>query len=163
MIGENLNILSQGQWGFWRVAFLESMPPCRQLTFDFGAVAANASIAKAVPTILRLDDRHLIQIRFAPLDDCEVVLWETAGQAKFAIKTVQARVSLTTRGIDPYYATTEFYVLGKERDPNVEIFNRTAYAMTQTRVKFWGYRYLLEPLQKQPDYFTQIVAEGRSG
>jgi hypothetical protein len=146
------------------IEYIEPIVPGSAMVQDFGPIAAGATLANAIVGILRLDDNNLLQVRWRPLDDVEGVLWLQRGQAKFTIKYVTSRVTLFTGASDPAWATTQFWVLGKDRDPYVEVRNNTAYSYGQSRFAFWGYRYILRPSDgnKPLTPATYVVAEGRA-
>jgi len=158
-----VEVWSQGAWTRYQVEYIEPLPRSQQLVQDFGAVAANGSVVTTLVNNLRLDDNHLLQVRFAPLDDVECALWLQSGQARYYIKFVQDRVSLYTGILDPYWATTQFFILGKDRDPYIQVFRRGDYAATVSRVAFWGFRYILTGKQAPNGApAIRIPAEGRA-
>lgn len=171
-IHENLAILTQGQWRAAEVVFIEGMPFGEPLKVDFGAVGTGARLAKAVATILQLDEFNLWHVRVQPIDYVNVQLWELGGQSRYWQKNVTAEITPTTAGRDPWLASSTFFIYGKDRDANFQVYNPTGYALTSSVVAFWGYRYLVRELQntdgsllspeKAPPgmRFTWIPAEG---
>lgn len=149
-IKQNLSIWTLGQWRHYRVEYIESMPPSPASEVDMvaqaaaTAIAANGTIAKRVVTILQVNDLELLQVRMDPIDNMEGIVWEQSGQAKFNSRNIQSRVDRRTRSWDPTLATTQFWVLGINRDMNLEVRNPMGYAMPTARFIFWGHRFILE-------------------
>lgn len=149
-IKQNLSIWTLGQWQHYRVEYSEPMPPGPASIVDMvvqaaaTTIAANGTIARRVVTILQVNDLELLQVRLEPIDNMEAVVWEQSGQARFNSRNIQSRVDRNTRLWDPTLATTQFWVLGINRDMNLEARNPMAYAMPTARFMTWGHRYILE-------------------
>lgn len=158
-IKENLSIWTTGQWSHFRIDYLEPIPPGPASTVDMVAaaglttLAANAAIAKRVVAILQLNDTELLHVRFEPIENVEGVIWEQSGQAKFNSRSIHARVDRNTRQRDPHLVTTTFWILGANRDMQLEVRNPMAVATPLARFIFWGYRALLSAwdFSKYPD------------
>ena len=166
-INENLSIWTTGKWEHYHINFIEPMPRSSPMIIEMvvasGAVviAANGIVAKQVVALLQLADLELLHLRWEPIDDMEGVLWEQSSQGRFVARNVHARVDRLTGLRDPYLATTTFYVMGRERDMNLEVRNPAGIAMPLARFAFFGYRYLLNALDSVPDNTTYLPAEGR--
>ena len=167
-IKENLSVMTGGDWSHYRVDYIEPLPRSAPLVVDLVAlsgnvtIAANGSITKQLIQFLRLNDKEITHFRFEPIDDIEVILWEQSATARYATNFVQARASKFTATRDPWLATTTFFVIGKDRDVNIEARNPNPVAWPQARVAFWGYRYIVSDLKSVPAVTTYIPAEGRS-
>ena len=148
-VKENLSILTGGHYQHYRIEYLEPMPPGPASIVDMVLQAGQTTLAgggvitKRVVTILQLNDLEFLHLRWEPLDNVEGVLWELAGQARFNSANIQARVDINTKNRDPYLATTTFWVLGQNRDMNLEARNPMARATPTARFMFWGYRHIL--------------------
>lgn len=179
-VKQNLAVWSQTRWHYYNIDYIETLPASSQTSVNIGAPGANATIAQLQITAFDVDEHQLIQLRFMPIDDVELILWLTRGQGKFNTRGVQTRVTKMTRGIDPYYASSEFNILGRDRDAFIEVRNLGDYALAQARVLFWGRKYILVPLRNieervddtgilrpvlktngMPMVFTYVNAEGR--
>ncbi len=123
-------------------------------------IAANGSIAKRIVAILQPRESEFLHLRWEPIDDVEGVLWEQSGTAKFVTAAVHARVTRFTAARDPYLATTTFCILGRQRDMNLETRNPNPVALPQARFIFFGYRYMLTLLDREPPVTTWLPAEG---
>ncbi|GAJ05268.1 unnamed protein product, partial [marine sediment metagenome] len=109
-------------------------------------IAANGTIAKRLVPILQVTEGEMLHVRFEPLDDVEGVVWQQAGTGKFVSHSTHARVSMTTCLRDPYLATTTFFIMGRQRDMNLEVRNPNPVALPQARFQFFGFRYVIEPI-----------------
>lgn len=152
-IKENLAIWTNNIWEYFRADYIEGLPRSPAMTRDMVAaagattLAANGTIAKRVTDIVQANVLEFLHLRWEPVDNVEGILWEKSGQAKFQARNVVARVTKSTGLHDPYLATTTFWVLGIDRDMNLEVRNPMGYAVPAARFAFWGYRYVLSSLQ----------------
>ena len=145
-IKENLSIWTQGQWEHYLINYMEPVPAGPASTVEMvvasGAttLAAGATIAQRIVAILQLNENEFFHVRFRPLDNVEGLIWEQSGQAKFHPRNIHARVDLQTGLHDPYWASTTFFILGQNRDMNLEVRNPMGYATPVARFVFWGFR-----------------------
>jgi len=152
-IKENLSVWTLGKWEHYRVDFIEPMPRSTPMQVEMvvasGAttLAANGTIAKRVVAALQLNGDEFFHLRWEPIDNVEGVLWEQAGTGRYQGRSAMARVDRSTKLYDPYLATTTFWILGRDRDMNLEVRNPMGYATPTARFAFWGYRYLLTELE----------------
>jgi len=151
-IRENMSIWTGGAWEHYRAEFIEPMPRSTPLVVEMvtasGAtlLAAGATIAKRVVAILQLNGLELLHLRWEPLDNVEGVLWEQSGTGRFQSRGAVARVDRNTVTRDPYLSTTTFFIIGRDRDMNLEVRNPMRYATPTARFQFWGYRYMLKAI-----------------
>jgi len=149
-IKENLSIWTRAKWSHFQIVFIEPFPRSSQTQVDAvnaaGAttVAANGTIAKQNVAILQLSEFEFLHLRWEPIDDVEGVLWEQASSGRFVTRGTHSRVDIRTRFRDPYLATTTFFILGMDRDMQLEVRNPLPVAQPAARFQFWGFRYLLE-------------------
>ena len=166
-IKDNLSIWSGDKWNHYRVDFIEGITRSSPMTVDMvlasGAtvIAANGIIMKQVVPILQMNLLELLHLRWEPLDDVEGLLWELGGQARFTTRGAHARVSMFTSMGDPFLATTTFYIIGQNRDMNLEVRNPNPVAMAMARFVFFGYRYIITELPTLPSPTTYLPAQGR--
>jgi len=148
-IKENLSIWTLGRWQHYKIEFLEPIPPGPASIVEMvslsGAtrLAGAGTIAKRIIQVLQLNDYEFVHLRWEPLDNVEGVLWEQAGQARFFTANIHARVDRNTRLWDPNLTSTTFWVLGRNRDMNLEVRNPLQYAIAIARFIFFGYRMIL--------------------
>ena len=146
-IKENLAVWSQGRWQYFNVAGVESIPAGSVNIVNAGSVAANTTDTLEELTTFDVNDGELLQLRFSPMQDVEVQLWEARSQPRFNTRTIQARVSLMTKAHDPWMESSEFNVLGRDRNAFIAVINNGDYAYAAGRVYFWGHKYKLTPLR----------------
>lgn len=165
-IKENLSIWTLGQWSHNRIEFIEPIPWSSQMVVEMvvasGAttLAANGTIAARIPAILLLNASNFLHLRWQPLDDVEGVLWEQASVGRFVTRGVHSRVTMFTAERDPYLATTTFFIMGKDRDPQIEVRNPNPVALATARFIFWGYRYILKTWDDP--MMIKAIEEGRT-
>lgn len=151
-IGENVAIFSLNSYEYHRVNYIEGIPAGPASTIDMVAqlgltqIAANGALNKSIVPLLQMYDNEFMKVRFEPLDDIEVRIWELSGQAKNMARQLQSRTDRNSRWYDPFAALGTFWVLGFNRDMNLEALNPLGYAQPTARVIFWGWRYLLDPV-----------------
>lgn len=165
-IKENLAVWSRNAWHHYNVNLIEPIPRSSPTMVDMvpagATLPANGSIAKRIVAFLQVGELELLHSRWEPLDDVEGVLWELPTTARFSTAFVHARVTPFTALRDPNLATTTFFVLGgKERNMNLEVRNPNGVALPQARFVFFGFRYILTVLEKEPPVTTWLPAEGR--
>lgn len=166
-IKDNLSIFSENHWMHFNIDFMEPVPASTPMTVEMvtasgaAVIAALGTIAKQVVALLQMNQNEMLHLRWEPLDDVEGLLWELAGQARFNPRGAHARVGPMTSMRDPYLATTTFFILGRDKDMNLEVRNPLAVAQSLARFVFFGYRYILKPLAQEPANTTWLPAQGR--
>lgn len=151
-VKENLSIMTLGNYSHYIIEYLEPLPPGPASVADMVAIAgatglaANATINKRIVPILQLNDLEFAHLRWEPLDNVEGVLWELSGQARFNSRNIHSRVDRNSRRYDPSLSLTTFWVLGLNRDMNLECRNPMGYAIPAARFQFFGYRYILKEI-----------------
>lgn len=166
-IGENIGIFSLGKWSYHQVNFIEGIPAGPASTIDMVLqtgntfIGANAALVKAIAPMLQMYDNEFMKVRFEPLDNIEVRIWELSGQAKNTARQLQSRSDRNSRWYDPYAALGTFWVLGFNRDVNIEVLNPLGYIQPTARVIIWGIRYLLNPVINIDDILDDMVKAHR--
>ncbi len=164
-IGENIGIFSLGAWEYYQVNFIEGIPAGPASTIDMVLqtgntfIGANAALVKAIAPMLQMYDNEFMKVRFEPLDNIEVRIWELSGQAKNMTRQLQSRTDRNSRWYDPYAALGTFWVLGFNRDVNIEVLNPLAYQQSTARVIVWGVRYLLNPVISIDDILDNMIRD----
>ena len=165
-IKENLTIWTVGKWQDFQILNIEPLPRSSPMVVEMilasGAtfLAPYGTIPKRAVAILQPRDLEFLHLRWEPIDDVEGVLWEQPGSGKFVAQSVQARVTLGTAARDPNLALTTFWILGRDRQMNLEVRNPNPVIISQARFVFFGYRYALTPLTTHPQVTTYVPAEG---
>jgi hypothetical protein len=152
-VGQQVLLLDRQSYNLYEVAFIEPLPFSNPLVINGNALAnpgapatpiAPAAVTATLSTQAVLDSQYgqFAQLRAKVLDDTVVTIYEPQAQARYTIKNINAVVSAFNGVEDPDGHTTEFYIFEDQR-----IFlafrNPTGYAMTVSRVAFWGYKYVL--------------------
>jgi len=164
MPGETVGLWINKVYEFYKVLFIEGIMRSDPVTLDLGALAAAAISAVTQATLLQMPDLEFVQLRLEVLDDIEVIIYQGRADQRHKLQNVVATLSRFNREFDPCAHQTEMF----EFEDNfifLQATNQTGYALTQARVVFWGYRYVLEALpdfswkrQKLPDVWTRIPA-----
>jgi len=173
-IKDNLSIYTAKKWSHYQINYLEPWPRSSPLRVEMVALAAlttipaNGTIDKRIVAILQVTDGEMLQIRFEPLDDVEGVVYELPGTGKFVSRNVHARVDMATYLRDPYLASSTFFILGFQRDMNLEVRNPNPVPLNQARFQFQGYRFVLDEVKpdlssitdqaKKNDILTKLAA-----
>ncbi|TET14047.1 MAG: hypothetical protein E3J81_07440 [Dehalococcoidia bacterium] len=162
-IKDNISVYTAKKWAHYQVVYTEPWPRSSPLRVEMVAaalvtfIAANGTLAKRLIPILQVTNGEMLHVRFEPLDDVEGVVYQLAGTGKFVSRNTHARVSMTTCLRDPYLATTTFFIMGNQKDMNLEVRNPNAVALPQARFQFFGFRYVLEPITPLfPERFTDV-------
>jgi len=168
-IKQNVTIWSENRWMPFQIAYIEPIPRCASFTVDMVAasgatsIPAGGTITKRLVQFLLMNKDEMLHLRFEPIDDVECRLWELSEMARFAPRGGHARVSKFTCTRDPYLATTTFWILGPNKDIQLEVLNPDPVIIPLARVAFWGYRYMLISLQSNPTESTYLPAQGMAG
>lgn len=153
-VRENLSIWTSGKWKHYHVEMIEPFPAGPDNQVDMVALAgltalpASGTIAKRVVAALQLNDTEMLHLRWCPIDFVAGRLWEQAGQTKFATARTHPRVDPFTVNFDPFFSSTTFWIVGSNRDMNLETLNPIAVAIPAARFQFWGLRYILTEYTK---------------
>ena len=149
-IKQNLSVYTSGIWEHFIVQFEEPVPPTPATLVEMVTLSGNTTLAAATPInkmlvqVLQLSDSEFLHLRWFPLDNVEGVLWEKASVARFATAQIQAQVDVRIREYDPFLATTTFWILGANKDMQLEVRNPMRYATSVARFQFFGHRYVIE-------------------
>jgi len=165
-IKDNISVFTTRKWFHYQVVYTEPWPRSSPLRVEMVAaslattIPANGIIAKRLVPILQVTDGEMLHVRFEPLDDVEGAVYEQAGTGKFVSRNTHARVDMATCLRDPYLATTTFFIMGYQRDMNLEVRNPNPVALNQARFQFFGFRYTIEPITPRfPEQFTDAQKE----
>ena len=148
LVDEWLGIWLLTLWHCYKVVNREPIARSRPLVINFGPVAAGAWVAQVPITTAavlaqRLTPPEALQLRYYPLDDIEVLFSIGNADVRFQTLNVTARADIFTMQVDPDLASTETVVLTNS-NPFINLFNPTARNLGQSRVAFFGHRYLLD-------------------
>ncbi len=154
-IRQNVSIWTQQVWEHYNIDFIEGMPLGSQSIIDMvnaagvTTIAANGTLAKRVITQLRVNMNEMLHLRWHPIEALEGILWEQPNKSRNESRALASRVDFRSGEQDPHYAATTFFILGigqGDRDFNLEVRNPQGFAYPMARFQFWGYRYILKPI-----------------
>ncbi len=140
---------------FYKVQYIEPIIRSSPVTIDLGALAAAAASNITQVTLLQMPDLEFAQFRMEVLDDVEVVVSQGRADQRHKLQQVVSTLSRMNAYRDEQL--TEMY----EFEDNyifLQATNQTSYALTQVRVAFWGFRYVLE-VQTQYNWKGGVLPE----
>jgi len=162
MPGENVGIWVNKVYEFYKVLYIEGILRSNPLTVDLGALAAGAATGVTELLFLEMPRQEFGQFRAEVLDDVEAILYQGRADQRHKLDTRVATYSRFMRQKDPDGHTGEFYGF-EDNNAFMQATNNTDYALTQARMVFWGFRYVVEVLkgydwkmQKLPDVWTRV-------
>jgi len=164
MPGETVGIWVNKVYEFFKIVYIETITRSDPVAIDLGAVAAAGQTNVTQLTLLQMPDLEFGQFRMEVLDDVEVAIYQGRADQRHKLHQRVATLSRMSAMFDPCGHLSEMF----EFEDNyifLQALNRTDYALTVSRVVFWGYRYVLEALteynwamQRLPDVWTRIPA-----
>lgn len=166
-IGENIAAWTDLKWKPYKVEYIEPIPRSQQFMVDMlvqggiTTIAANGNVGAQLVTILQMNNDEMFHARWEPIDDVEGLLYQLSAMSRNKMRGGQSRVDLYTKMYDPYLSTTTFWVLGENKDAQIEVRNPEPVAIFIARFAFWGFRYVLSPLNAIPQNCTYLPAQGR--
>jgi hypothetical protein len=111
-----------------------------------------------------MPDHEFGQFRMRVIDDVSVILFQGRADQRHKVMNTVATATRYTNVVDPCGHTTEFFVY-EDNWAYMQAQNQTDYALGQSRVAFYGYRYVVEPLTQYswankvlPPVWTRIPA-----
>ena len=141
--GQIVGIWQKKNYVFGRVVYIEGIPPSDPIEVNLGAIAAGGTSAIVQTVALSLSDDEFGQFRCKVKDDICAMLWQARPDGRYKLRNRNARVTRWTNEQDPCGHTTEFYVYEQD-DAFHQALNPTAYNLTQARLVFWGFRYVID-------------------
>lgn len=159
--GELVGILTKAGYNFYRVSYIESINYSDPLITDLGAIAAGGQTAVTQLTLLEMQDKEFGQFRGRVLEDFEAMLYQGRADQRLRTANRVSRFSMLGGLQDPDGHQGEFYVY-HDTYAFMQGFNLRDYALTLSRVAFWGNRYALEDTEftnkNQPKEWTRVPA-----
>lgn len=146
LVGENIGVWTQADYWFFKVLHIEALPASRTMQQDIGAVTSATSSNITEITVARAQDGNLLHVRAAPLDPVELTVYQQRATGRHTAFSATGVISVSTGNRDPHYASSTYFILGKEKSIWVQVANNTGYNLAQSRVRFWGFRYVIDPL-----------------
>jgi len=128
---------------FYKVLYIEGVPRSDPIEHDFGALVAGASSIVTQLALLEMPDKEFGQFRAFVIDDIAASLWQGRSDGRYKLKNRVSRLTRWTDLDDTCGHTTEFYV-HENNFAYMQVLNPGDYNLTQSRVAFYGFRYVLE-------------------
>ena len=145
MPGEIVGVWVNKVFNFFRVDYIEGFPRSEPLEIDLGAVALQGQSAITQLGLLEMPDTEFGQFRAEVLDDISGILFQGRADQRHKLFTRVATYTRFGAIKDPDGHEGEFYV-HENNWAFMQAQNQTDYALTQSRIAFWGFRYVLDPL-----------------
>jgi len=162
--GETVGIWVNKVYEFYRILYIEPITRSDPVTIDLGALAAAGVSAVTQVALLRMPDLEFAQCRMEVLDDISVILYQGRADQRHKLQNVVATITRFSSLFDPCAHQTEFFEF-EDNFAFLQATNQTSYALTQARVVFWGFRYVLEVLSQYswakkvlPEVWTRVPA-----
>jgi hypothetical protein len=166
-IGEDVGLLREASDPlFLRIVFWEWLPFIREV--DFGGVAGNSQSPVTEVQELRTGQNEFLQVRFSlnPTDFTDPVNHQVQvfqpGEGTARWRSLNIVASWTRQAQDTWTTLhpTELFTTGLDT-PRFRVVNRAATAMTASRVRFYGIRYVGVPLRVIDKMLQPNADDGR--
>ena len=168
MPGETVGVWVNKVYNFFKVLYIEGTPRSDPLEIDFGALGAGAVSGVVQLTFLEMPDNEFGQFRAEVLDDISALLYQGRADQRHKLNIRVATYTRFTALHDPDGHEGEFYV-HENNWAFMDVTNQTDYDLAQSRVAFWGFRYVLEQFpesvyswtarpQRLPEQWTRVPA-----
>lgn len=142
-VGQRVLLVDREAYNLYMVAFIEPIPMSGPIILNGGAILAGATTASTTSQPV-LDNNYgqFAQLRARVLDDIAVTVLQPQALARFTMKNVNAVITPFTALNDPDGHMTEFYIYEDDRI-FVQIRNPHTVNLAQSRIAFWGFKYVL--------------------
>jgi len=156
-IGDNIAILPIKSYGYFKVKYLEPIQP---FIHNFESISAGSTLTEQQPqdssgrNKMEVGSNELAQFFLTPLDDIEIQVFYPKSVGRMKTKYLVTSISKYSQDI----AHSQVFVF-EDNLPFFNIKNPTQHAINLSRVKFQGFRYVLEKLSEKPENFTYIPLE----
>ena len=138
---------------YYRVVYVEQLPVVEK---DFGAITAGNTLTDQEITELQMNKNELVQVRIEIVDDIEITVKQPKSVTRFTTKT-------TTFKINKYVSLTNLSeIFSFEDTPKIyfDVKNISGGDLSQSRIRFYGFKYVLEPLTEVPERATYVPVKG---
>lgn len=171
--GEIVGLWVSKTYLFYQVEYIEQVMESDPVQINLGAIAAAAAGVPGQTAItqlqlLELPKGEFGQFRARVIDDFNALVLQGRADQRHKLSLTVAEINRYTNMHDPCGHTTEFYVYEDQNDAWLQGFNQTDYALTISRVNFYGYRYVLGDLldrynypSNTPDHWTRVPCTAR--
>lgn len=167
-INQNYAILTtSGMWRYYECIYLEGLPPSLDLQYDAGTISASSVSRANNIDILEMegsartesDISEVAIVRFYPIDDIAISIKQPSAMGKYKTLSTEIRVDYTTAELDSTLKSTELCIY-ESNSVYADVYNLTQYALTKSRIQFFGWRIVGRLLKEKPERLTYLVAAG---
>jgi len=143
--------LDESKWKYYKVKYIEPI----FLEVTTSTITAGSSEDLDLSD-LELHKNEFAQIRFSiETTGFELEIWLPAATSKYTTKNKKLRVQKWVT--DTYPNLTEL-TYAEDVTPKVTVYNESGSDGAAT-IRFYGFRYVLEPLPARPEKFTVVYVE----
>jgi hypothetical protein len=154
--GQNLLVLPQVDYGYFKVLYIEALPG---ITVDLGAIAAGAETSNVEIVEIYVNDGEIAQYEIQVLDDVELKLKQPLADTRFVAKTSTCTINLLNRDANPTKNMNKIFVFEDDK-VFIQAKNPTRYTTPTSRVRFMGWRFMVEKLPSPVSPYTAIPCKG---
>lgn len=159
-LGDNILVYHDFSYNLYRVRYAEGLPRGNTLVFNAGALAAGASaLAQSLTAVLDMPEGEILHFRFQVLDDVRITLNQPLRTGVGTLANVVGNFTAFSALYDPCSHLTERGIYW-DRRIYVDVVNPTDYAINQSRLAFWGYRYSVDFIEKH-DSIEKVLTSGK--
>jgi len=154
-------IITEPKGNAYKVVYIEQTGI---IEHDFGSIGANSTIYDQVIDSIAMHKNELGQFRMFFVDN--IVLENIRlplGAGRFVLKNktgfIDNTFQSTALGLDYFSQFTEIYVF-EDNVPVVNVRNPSSTALTNSRIRFFGYKYVLRPTTELVEPIVRVPTEG---
>jgi len=168
LIGHNVCVKYASNNMYRKVIWIE--PIAHFQAVDLGAIAAATTSARTPATNLQFWRNEFGQIRWFPIDPCQIRIFLPNADGRMNLRNLQVSVDPSIVQRDPCGHLTEIFIW-EDRNPSFEGINYTAVATTQCRIIAYGYRFVttdlpaatIAKIQAGTEACVNVVSSGFAG
>lgn len=142
-------------YGYYKIVWVEQLPEIEE---DFGSISAESSLTDKEITDLYMKDGRMAQYDFYSPDDLLVTtVKQPLAKTKWVTKDSVAKATSFSFQVAPHIH--RIFVFEDEKI-FFTVKNPTKYAKPLTRLRFVGWAYRIERVEKEPQVYTDVPLEG---
>jgi hypothetical protein len=149
-VGEFLRLMPVDK--YFEVEFVEPIPA---IDHDFGILSAGQVLKDQELSFLYMPDNELAQYRMIPLDDIEITEFRQGKTPKWTTKDTSGYIPPASdylAAISENLQLTEWYQFEYKTKAFITI--RARSNVSTSRIRFYGYRFVLREVPKPPVFTT---------
>jgi len=142
-------------YGYYRIIWMEQLP---EIEKNFGSIDAETSLKDQEVTEIYMKDGRMAQYDFYSPDDIVVTaIKQPLAKTKWVTKESVAKATSFSFQIAPHIH--RIFVFEDEK-VFFTIMNPTKYTKPLTRLRFIGWAYRIEKVEKKPETYSDVPVEG---